>query len=94
MKLKLARHAGISLAIARSLAGSEVTDLRKPRIGRAIGDKLHACVNCHRIERIVLERDCLIGFGHGCIAIVVCEREIGHQFVRLCELRVEPDGFC
>ena len=68
-------------------------DLREPCVGRAVGDQFERGVNRHRIERIALERDGLVGFGRGQFAIVVGERKIGQQLVRFGQLRIELDGF-
>ena len=45
-----------------------------------------------RIERVVLQRDRFIGLRRGCVTIVVRERKIGHEFMRIRQLRIELDG--
>ncbi len=49
-------------------------------------------MNRHRVERIVFERDGLVGFGRSRFAVVIGERKVGQQFMRLGELGIELDG--
>ena len=79
MQLKLVRDAGVRLTVA----GIDGANFGEPRIGRAIGEQFDGGMNRHGIERVVFERDGLVGFRGGCVAFVVGEREVGHQFVRL-----------
>jgi len=79
------RHHGIRSAIPRI----DLRDPLQPAVRGTIGQQRRGCLDGHRIERIRGEAQRCTGLLGGLLHIRVFQRQIGQQFVRFYQVRIE-----
>jgi hypothetical protein len=77
--------------VAFAVRGIDLADFFQPGIGGAVGERFDGRVDRHRVKRLGRNFQRSVRFVEGFCFVGVLEQQVGHQFVRFIQFRIEFD---